>query len=112
MDTCRVLSADHRFILGVAMNEEEKNISLERGEQVEDMRVTAGQRRINIIWEVTQAIIAISVTLSIIYVSVAQIESAVLTNAFFLIIGFYYSRTNHSAVGGVGEKPTNKYLGR
>ena len=74
--------------------------------------VTAGQRRINIIWEITQAIIAIGITGSIIYCAVAKSTSPELTNAFFLIVGFYFSRTNHSAVGGVGPKPNVPYEGR
>lgn len=73
----------------------------------EDM-IVAGQRRINIIWEVTQAIIAIAVTLAVIFAALTKIESTVLTNAFFLIIGFYYSRTNHQAIGGIGRK-SNEY---
>lgn len=66
--------------------------------------VTAGQRRINIIWETTQAAIAIAVTAALIYVSVKDISGEELKNAFFLIIGFYFSRTNHSNVGGIGHK--------
>lgn len=67
--------------------------------------VTSGQRRINLIWEITQAIIAISVTYALIYTSVKTINAEELKNAFFLIIGFYFSRTNHTAMGGVGRKP-------
>lgn len=75
--------------------------------------VTAGQRKVNLIWEYTQASVAISVTCSMIYIAVSMIDSVTLTNAFFLIIGFYFSRTNHSAIGGVGRKPTMEaYKGR
>lgn len=74
--------------------------------------VTLGQRRVNLIWESTQAVIALAVTVALVYVSVKGIESEELKNAFFLIIGFYFSRTNHSAIGGVGKKATNKYVGR
>jgi hypothetical protein len=74
---------------------------------------TAGQRRINLIWEVTQAAVAILVTLTTMVVVVAMIfqegaatEKAdkglqVLSAAFFLIIGFYFSRTNHTKTGGI-----------
>lgn len=72
----------------------------------------AGQRRVNLIWEATQAIIAIFVTLAIIYANLNKIPSPELVNAFFLIIGFYFSRTNHSAIGGVGIKPAQDYTGR
>lgn len=66
--------------------------------------VVAGQRRINIIWEVTQAIIAVGVTGSIVYCAIAAKMSAELSNAFFLVIGFYFSRTNHVNIGGIGPK--------
>ena len=75
---------------------------------------TAGQRRINLIWELTQALIAIIVTLAMIGAAFATINSAELHAAFFLIIGFYFSRTNHSAIGGVGPKANTDqpYRGR
>jgi hypothetical protein len=74
--------------------------------------VTKGQRTINLIWETTQGTIAIGITGAVIYCATARIISEVLTNAFFLIIGFYFSRTNHAAIGGVGTKPENRYEGR
>lgn len=80
---------------------------------------TAGQRRINLIWEVTQAIIAFSVVGANIVIWVGSSfggrQSVVpegLTNALFLIVGFYFSRTNHQAIGGIGPKPEQKYDGR
>lgn len=79
----------------------------------EDLTV-AGQRRINMIWEYTQAVVALLVTSALIYVSIMQIESADLKNAFFLIVGFYFSRTNHQAIGGIGNKANQRqvYQGR
>jgi hypothetical protein len=73
---------------------------------------TAGQRRINLIWEVTQAFIAVGITGAIIYSAIHKITSQELTNAFFLIVGFYFSRTNHQAIGGIGRKPSGVYKGR
>jgi cobalamin synthase len=81
-----------------------------RGRADELDRVTHGQRRINLIWEVTQAIIAIAVTLTTLFVAAdltvnGNTESAaflLLSNAFFLVIGFYFGRTNHQRVGGIG----------
>lgn len=70
--------------------------------------VTAGQRKINIIWETTQSFIAIAVTAALIFVSIKEINGEELKNAFFLIIGFYFSRTNHTTVGGVGRKMVNQ----
>lgn len=70
---------------------------------------TAGQRQINRIWEITQALIAVSVAGATLYVaSTLSIYSQgdmaaflLLSNAFFLVIGFYFGRTNHQRVGGV-----------
>jgi hypothetical protein len=72
---------------------------------------TAGQRRINLIWEFTQAGIAISVTITTLYVAAVLVirgstETAaflLLSNAFFLVIGFYFGRTNHARLG---DRPT------
>lgn len=65
---------------------------------------TKGQRKINLIWELTQGIIAISITGAIIFTEVKQIQSSVLQNAFFLIVSMYFIRTNHILTGGVGKK--------
>jgi hypothetical protein len=77
-------------------------------------KVVAGQRKINIVWEYTQAFITILITGAIVYTAITQKPSEVLTNAFFLIIGFYFSRTNHANIGGIGTKATDreKYVGR
>lgn len=73
-------------------------------------KVTAGQRRVNIIWEITQALVAVSITWAIIYMRIKGIESdGTLTNAFFLIVSMYFIRTNHSLIGGV---PNTGYKGR
>lgn len=71
---------------------------------------TAGQRRINLIWEITQATVAISITWSVIYTSINNISESggVLTNAFFLIVSMYFVRTNHQLIGGTGAKPVNQ----
>ena len=76
----------------------------------EELR-TRGQRRINIIWEVTQALIALGVSLQTLRVSgtLASNEKPdtaaflLLSNAFFLVVGFYFGRTNHQRTGGVGR---------
>ena len=80
---------------------------------------TAGQRKVNLIWEYTQACIAISVVIANLVVGVhtglSQKPSEVppmLTNSLFLVIGFYFSRTNHQAIGGIGRKPQQVYQGR
>jgi hypothetical protein len=80
----------------------------------------AGQRRVNLIWEYTQAVVAVTVVLSNMIVGVYEglVPSAsheypvILSSALFLVIGFYFSRTNHAAIGGVGAKPQSEYTGR
>jgi hypothetical protein len=79
----------------------------------------AGQRKINLIWEYTQAIIAIFVVFSTlgtaIYMEIKgrmdQIPT-IFSTAFGMIVGFYFARTNHAAIGGLGAKPKQDYEGR
>lgn len=80
---------------------------------------TKGQRRVNLIWEYTQAAIALlSVStllgIAIIYAVTGSNREIplVLQNMIFLIIGAYFSRTNHEKIGGVGSKDTPPYQGR
>lgn len=81
---------------------------------------TAGQRKINLIWEYTQAFIAIVVILANMIVGILFAVRGtddfkyplVLSSSLFLIVGFYFSRTNHAAIGGTGVKPIQKYEGR
>lgn len=80
---------------------------------------TASQRKINLIWEYTQAFIAIIVVIfSLIGAVIAMWQgkevSAFLSFICGNIVGFYFSRTNHAAIGGVGTKPTDtqNYVGR
>jgi hypothetical protein len=69
---------------------------------LEEDRHTAGKRKINLIWEFTQSTIALLITAAtIIAVLFALVEGNILANAFFLVIGFYFGRTNHQRVGGV-----------
>lgn len=93
---------------------------------------TAGQRAINMIWETTQARIALFVVVcgmvvnSIVVlllillirdITVVQVALISLCLQFInftcgIVIGFYFSRTNHAAIGGIGQKPVAKYEGR
>lgn len=82
---------------------------------------TLGQRRINLIWEYTQAAIAVMVIMANMIVGCyrglmdnpARGEyPIILSSSLFLIVGFYFSRTNHAAIGGVGSKPEAMYEGR
>jgi hypothetical protein len=90
----------------------EEQKSLAPTTTIQEDITTAGQRRVNLIWEYTQAAIAVLVTMALIYIAVEKIDSPEIRDAFFLIIGFYFSRTNHQAIGGVGVKPFQKYEGR
>lgn len=81
---------------------------------------TAGQRRVNLIWEFTQAGIAIIVVLANMGTAVFNTVQGkpgevpmILSSALFLVVGFYFSRTNHQAIGGTGRKPEQPpYQGR
>ena len=81
--------------------------------------VSAGQRKVNLIWEYTQSAISMMVVIANMVVATYHGLSKehsefppVLQNTLFLVVGFYFSRTNHSAIGGVGAKPSVKYEGR
>jgi hypothetical protein len=84
---------------------------------------TAGQRRVNLIWEYTQSFVTVAVVLTnMIVAAVGAIRGdmtsavdrhpVILSSSLFLILGFYYSRTNHAAIGGIGSKPAGRYEGR
>jgi len=68
--------------------------------------IAHGQRYINKVWEFTQALVTVLITIAEIYCAINNIESKVLEFAFIAIISTYYARTNHTKVGGV------KYEGR
>ena len=77
----------------------------------------AGQRRINLIWEYTQAAIAIGVVIVALIAAVVAMMldkevSAFLSFVCGNVVGFYFSRTNHAAIGGIGVKPNEEYKGR
>lgn len=92
------------------------HVSTEHVEKEETSR-TVGQRRINILWEATQAVIALSVTGTGMFTaaqlalrkdeeanakSMAITAFLLISNTVFLVIGFYFGRTNHQRTGGVG----------
>ena len=80
---------------------------------------TAGQRKINLIWEYTQALIAVVVvactmvtgTWMMIAGSKTEVPT-IMAVAFGMVVGSYFQRTNHMNVGGVGRKPEQTYEGR
>lgn len=69
----------------------------------------AGQRQINLIWERTQAVIALMVVaFTMVCGAISMWKGVDIPNvvavAFGMVTGFYFSRTNHAAIGGVGRK--------
>jgi len=84
----------------------------------EEDRHTASQRRVNMVWEYTQSAVALLVTATTLGICVALVARGndvmalqLMSSAFFLIIGFYFGRTNHQRVGGV-ELPYQPHQGR
>lgn len=75
--------------------------------------VTAGQRKVNLIWETTQALIAVISVGGYITLIVKHIDvPTTLDNLLFVIITFYFARTNHTRVGGVGVTDLQQFRGR
>lgn len=78
----------------------------------EEDRGSAGQRAVNMLWENTQRQIALAVItvalsvggwLAVAGASDNQVAASVfLYGVANLVIGFYFGRTNHTRVGGVG----------
>lgn len=97
-------------------------------------KTTEGQRTINLIWENTQSKIALFTVVVGILVnalvvlfllainreaSINQLAIITICLQFInlttgIVIGFYFSRTNHQAIGGTGIKATDEqeYVGR
>lgn len=105
--------------LGIQVQEIDPSVAAKTTFQ-EDL-TTAGQRRVNLIWEYTQAIITVMIVLfsCIVATWLAIIGRSndfpvILTSGFMLVIGFYFSRTNHTAIGGIGPKSNEQeaYKGR
>lgn len=83
----------------------------------QDDLTTAGQRRVNLIWEYTQSIIALLVVIFTMGCGVYAMYStkdipSIISVAFGMVTGFYFSRTNHEKVGGPGTKRVSDYVGR
>lgn len=68
----------------------------------EEDRKTQGQRYVNLIWETTQSLIALLVTVAMISLAWMGKTSELLASAFGMIVGMYFQRTNHTKIGGVG----------
>lgn len=85
----------------------DKNIAPQTTAEQDTM--TAGQRRVNLIWECTQALVALIVTVFTLWVAArlaikAEGDAAaflLLSNVFFMVVSTYFARTNHTRTGGV-----------
>lgn len=89
---------------------------------------TAGQRAVNLIWETTQGRIAQNVivgamaingaVLGLSFVTGRDLTAAQALALGFVnslatgVVSFYFSRTNHTQIGGTGSKPNEEYKGR
>lgn len=85
----------------------------DKATQSETSLRTEGQRKINLIWEATQAVVTIMVVgwtlhiagrLALSGSTDRTVAFLLLSNAFFMIVTFYYQRTNHIRTGGVGGR--------
>ncbi len=66
----------------------------------EEDRHSANRRQINLTWEYTQSAVALMVVLAnVLAAFILPTRSELLGNAFFLVIGFYFGRTNHTRPG-------------
>lgn len=76
-------------------------------QQQESDRGSAGQRRVNLLWESTQAtmtVLIVAANVAAVFLDTVSKEAQLtLTNAMFVVLGFYYGRTNHQKIGGVDQ---------
>lgn len=76
---------------------------------------TAGQRKINLLWEFTQTYLAvmlvtpISIVGSLLAIRTGDVPDW-LTILVGVVVGNYFARTNHAAIGGVGSKATDHQI--
>jgi len=112
------------------MEEKQEHQPLAPDTTAQQDMTTAGQRAINLLWEKTQAKIAVWVVFFTIFINGVVSITLILVQkdmtagqaiglSFLnmicgIVISFYFSRTNHAAIGGIGPKPTDlqKYEGR
>ena len=99
---------------------------------VQQDMTTEGQRKINLIWETTQSkialfvvgigmlingflillLVAVNIDVSVNDLAVISVCLQFINLTAGIVIGFYFSRTNHAAIGGIGKKPEEEYKGR
>lgn len=69
-------------------------------EQTENQMRAAGQHRINLTWEYTQALIAVLV-IGVFVVTVVRekVSDPFTAGIVGVVVGFYFGRTNHARIG-------------
>lgn len=70
-----------------------------------------GRRRINLIWEITQATLALEIVTTILYIAVRDGDLPTSLGVLgATVLTTYFTRTNHTAMGGVGpaQAPESK----
>ncbi len=101
--------------------EEKSNLPLPPNTTAQQDMTLEGQRRINLVWEYTQALIAVIVVVTTMCAGIVTVVTHsmdqvpnVICVAFGTVVGFYFSRTNHAAIGGIGPKANElqRYEGR
>ena len=88
---------------GAAARHDERTATSEGRTADETALISGGQRRVNLIWEVTQAFVALMLVATVCY-SLAFGFSV--RSEFWILVSIvvlaYFQRTNHTRVGGVG----------
>jgi hypothetical protein len=91
------------------LHEDQREV--DRAHTTETAIVSAGQRKVNLIWEYTQAFIAVVVVMATMGSAVMMIMwqmkgelPTILSVAFGTVVGFYFGRSNHVGGGGVGPR--------
>jgi hypothetical protein len=59
---------------------------------LEQDKKTNQDRILDLLVEITQTLLALTITFATIYISIKNIQSETLTNSFFLIVGFYFGK--------------------
>lgn len=118
------LDVQKQIEVNTAPGTEQPGRSLPATTTMQEDMVTAGQRHINLMWEGTQKNIALWVTCVALAVCATLIVYAetpeplrlmaftTLSNVFFAVTSVYFTRTNHTKIGGIGNKPGEAYVGR
>jgi len=97
------------------MQEAQENPATPTADQAQRARVTAGQRKINLIWEYTQAFIAIMLVVAAVVAALRVTFDdkprdipTILSTLVGMVVGSYFQRTNHMNIGGIGKKATDE----